>query len=224
MNWSDLKSRLSPAARTVTRGFTLPGCIIEVQSDFVTGAKLDAGQRHVRRMSVAELEPGAVNPHPVHGNVAGGEALRQSIDRVTESIGGGGGPVGLLVSDGVVRAAVLSFETLPEGRGELDELVRWRMKEHLPFPAEEVRLSCQVSKLESGGWEVLALAARGTVLGEYELALKGLNEGLLLPSTAALLPLLPQENDVGQLLVNVCSGWITSVLVQGSRVCSWRTK
>lgn len=224
MNWNSLKERWTPDRPVVTRGFALPAAVVEVQPDFVAGARLDVGQRQVRRMGVAELAPGAVNPHPGRPNVAGETVLRQSLERVTRAIGAEGGRVGLLVSDGTVRAAVLPFETVPDDRAELETLVRWQMKEQLPFPAEEARLTCQISRPERGGFEVLVLAARSSVLAEYESALNGPGDGLLLPSTAALLPLLPPESEVGQLLVNICSGWITTVLVQGNRVCSWRTK
>lgn len=227
MNWNTLKDRWTPARQTVTRGFVLPAAVVEIQPDFVTAAKLDAGQRQVRRMAVAELEPGAVNPHPGRPNVAGESALRQAVERVTRVIGAEGGRagrLGLLLSDGAVRVAILPFDTVPDSREELETLVRWQMKDQLPFPPEEARLTCQISRPEKGGFEVLALAARSSVLGEYESALKGAGDGLLLPTTAALLPLLPAESGVGQLLVSVCSGWITTVLVQGSRVCAWRTK
>jgi hypothetical protein len=70
------------------------------------------------------------------------------------------------------------------------------------------------------------IAAKESLLGEYEQAL-GLKNGgleLILPSTAALLPLVPETEGVGQLLVHFCSGWVTSVVVHGTKVRSWRTK
>jgi len=224
MNLAKLKERLSPGHGTATASFTVPSVVVEVQPDFVTGAGLDVSHHKVRRMEVADLEPGAVNPHPGRPNVAEEDALRQAVRTVTQAIGGGSGRAGLLVSDAAVRAAVLPFEAVPESHAELDALVRWRMKEHLSFPPEQARLSCQVSKREGGGFEVLALATANSVLGEYESALAGMNGGLVLPATAALLPLLPEESAEGQLLVSVCSGWMTTVVAERDRVCSWRTR
>ena len=224
MNLTRLKERLSEGRRTATASFVLPSVVIEVQPDFVAGARLDVAHRRVRRMEVAELEPGALNPHPGRSNVAQAEALRRAVLTVIEAIGNGGGRTGLLVSDGAVRGVVLPFETVPESAGELESLVRWRMKQHLPFPPEDARLSCQVSRPAAGGFEVLALASASSVLSEYESALKGANGSLILPAAAALLPLLPEESGAGQLLVNLCSGWITTVVVEANRVCLWRTR
>lgn len=224
MNLTQLKARLSPGHGTSTASFAVPSVVVEIQPDFVAGAALDVSHGKVRRMEVAELQPGAVNPHPGRSNVAEEDALRQAVRTVTQAIGGGSGRAGLLVSEAAVRAAILSFEAVPESRGELDALVRWRMKEHLSFPPEQARLSCQASKRDGGGFEVLALATANSVLSEYESALAGMNGALILPATAALLPLLPEESGEGQLLVSVCSGWMTTVVVQRDRVCSWRTR
>lgn len=210
-------------AGLATAAFELPSTVIEVQPDFVVAARLDVAHRQVRRMEIAELAPGALNPRPGRANVANEPALRRALGNVTRAIGDGSGRSGLLVSDGTVRAAVLSFETVPDDASEFASLVRWRMKEHLPFAPEEARLSYQVSRQAGPGCEVLAIAAANSVLGEYEAAHKGVTGGLILPSTAALLPLLPADG-AGQLLVNVCCGWVTTVVVEQSRVCFWRTR
>ena len=228
MNLTRLKERFRPSQSVpTTASFVAPSFVVEIQPDFVVGGRLDNSSRHVRRMEVAPLEPGSLTPHPGRPNMGNAAAVRHAVRRVRESVGDGEGRAGLLVSDGAVRVAVLSFETVPDKRPELDSLIRWRMKENLPFSPEEARLSYQVSPVGSAGsagFEALVLAARGSVLSEYESALEGADGRLILPATAALLPLLPQESTVGQLLVNVCSGWITSVVVWGNRVSFWRTR
>ena len=223
MNWNFLKGRVASLAALTTAAFELPSTVIEVQPDFVVAARLDVAHRQVRRMEMAELAPGDLNPHPGRANVANEPALRRALSNVTRAIGDGSGRSGLLVSDGTIRAAVLSFDTVPDDASEFASLVRWRMKEHLPFAPEDARLSYQVSRPAGSSCEVLAIAAANSVLGEYEAAHKGVTGGLILPSTAALLPLLPNES-TGQLLVNVCCGWVTTVVVEQSRVCSWRTR
>jgi hypothetical protein len=110
------------------------------------------------------------------------------------------------------------------GAAEVDALVRWRMKQNLPGAPEEVRLSYQAAPRETGGADVLALAVKPSVVSEYQLVLDGNSAfDLVLPVTAALLPLLPVESST-QLLLNVCCGWMTSVLVCANRVCLWRTR
>jgi hypothetical protein len=98
------------------------------------------------------------------------------------------------------------------------------MREILAFAPEEARVCYQVQGRESGAVEMLSVAVRDSVLGEYEAALESVNGGpaLTLPATLTLLPLIPEGVEGGQLVVHVCSGSVTSVVVAGDRVRFWR--
>jgi hypothetical protein len=203
--------------------------VFEMQPEFVLGARLEGSARQARRvgrMGVRRLERGALAPHPGKANIENAEELRQALSEVTAIIGNGGGRYGLVVPDGAVRVSMMSFETLPDDAAETETLVRWKMRDKLPFSPEEARVSIQVLSREAGHVEVLAVAARGAVLAEYESALEPANGGpaLLLPATVTLLPLLPESEARGQLLLHVCSRWMTSVVVVDSRPCYWRTR
>jgi hypothetical protein len=226
MTWNALKERFKPGVRRRTGPFVLPAVALEIEPDFVAGARLNATARQVERVAVRELETRALQPLPNRSNFSEEAGLRQAIRSVTDAIGNGTGYVGLLVPDGTARVGILSFETLPDYHAEAEALVRWRMKEVLPYPAEEARLSCQILRNEPGNIEMLAVAARGSVISEYELALEHLNGGpaLILPATMALLPLLPDRDEAGQLLIHVCSGWVTTVVVVGNSVRLWRNR
>jgi hypothetical protein len=121
---------------------------------------------------------------------------------------------------------ILTFETLPDNASEAEALIRWRMKEKLPYPPEEALVSFQVLAREPGQVEVLAVAARMAVLAEYEAAFNSGNggAGLILPATLTLLPLLPADDRRGHLLLHVCSRWVTTVVVFAGRPCIWRTR
>jgi hypothetical protein len=177
-------------------------------------------------MGVQQLEPHSLEPHPGRPNVANQEEVRRAIREVAAVTGNGTGRFGLVVPDGAVRVAVLSFETLPEDAREAEALVRWRMRDKLPFAPEEARVSYQVLSRAPGHVEVLAAAARSSVLSEYEAALEPINGGpvLTLPATLALLPLLPDREAGGCLLLHVCSRWVTAVLMVKARPCFWRTR
>jgi hypothetical protein len=60
---------------------------------------------------------------------------------------------------------------------------------------------------------------------EYEGLLEGINGGpaLVLPATVALLPLLPEEG-AGHLLLHLCPGALTAVVMASNRVRYWRTR
>jgi hypothetical protein len=225
MNLNTLRERFASLGAGSGRvRFRLPSVVVEIQPEFVLAAKLDGRARRVRRLGAAELQPGSIKPDPGRPNVANPDGLREAVHTAIRAVGDGGG-VGLLLPDGAVRTAVLPFETVPQSEKEFDALVRWRIKQNLPGAPEEVRLSYQAAPRETGGADVLALAIKSSVVSEYQFALDGNKDGfdLVLPVTAALLPLLPAESGA-QLLLNVCCGWMTSVLICANVVSLWRTR
>jgi hypothetical protein len=199
---------------------------MEVEPGFVLAARVDRSTRQVRRIGARDLQADAIEPLASQPNVANPAELQRAVREATEAVGGAAGRTGLLVPDPVVRVAILSFETLPDNRQEADALVGWRMKEFFPFPLEEARVSYQILRASPNGVELLAMAAKNSVLAEYEMAVNLTNGGpaLTLPATAALLPLLAKDEDAGQLLIHVCSGWVTAVVVEGNRPRVWRTR
>jgi hypothetical protein len=100
------------------------------------------------------------------------------------------------------------------------------MREYLPYAPEEARLTYQILSKQQNQVEMLAIAVRTSVLAEFEGVLEGVSRGgptLILPSTVALLPLLP-ENEGGQLLLHLCPGSLTTVVMASNTVRYWRTR
>lgn len=225
MNWADWKKRLGWGVPTRAARFVLPTLALEVEPGFVAGARLDASGRGVQRAGFRALAPGALMPSLHKPNVTDGAAIRAAIAEVANLVGNPGGTVGLLIPDVAARVALLQFETLPNDRREAESLVRWRLREFLPFAPDEARLSYQVLVNEPGAVEILGVAVRASVLAEYEAALGGINggPGLVLPVSVALLPLIP-EDDFGQLLLHLCPGALTAVVLRLNRVLYWRTR
>src|SRR5438552_11843893 len=117
MNLTRLKERFRPSQSVpTTASFVAPSFVVEIQPDFVAGARLDNSSRHVRRMGVAPLEPGSLTPHPGRPNMGNAAAVRHAVRRVRESVGDGDGRAGLLVSDGAVRVALLAFDAVRDDR------------------------------------------------------------------------------------------------------------
>ncbi len=233
MNWhpiTQLKQRFKLNAPVVTALFALPTAVVEIQPGFVAGMRLagkaNGSSQRLRSIGVASLNPDTVVPLVNGPNIGDPADLSRALQTVAGSIANGTTRFGLLLPDGAARVSILSFETLPEDRKEAHALMRWRMKEALPFPLEEARISHQVVVQQAEGIEVLAVAAKSSVLAEYERALEQVNGGpaLVLPATLALLPLLPETEGAGQLLVHLCSGSITTAVTAGSRLRLWRTR
>jgi len=212
-----------------TARFTLPPVVYEIAPGFVAGVRLVGARRGPRKVEAVALEAikaQTLEPHLSHANIADSEDFKRATANLISIVGNGGGRFGLLLPDGAVRAAILSFESLPEDAEEAEALIRWRMKDKLPYNADEARTTFQVLDQAPGHLEILAIAMRNAVIAEYESAFAGLNGAavLVLPATVALLPLLPETEARGQLLMHVCGNWLTAVGVMGGRPCVWRTR
>jgi len=225
MAWETWKKRLGLEGHTPTGHFVAPKFALDLEPSFVAAARLSPSKRQVQSVGVRELPAGVLAPSANKSNITDNAVVRRTIAEVSERVGNGGGRVGLLIPDVAVRVALLQFETLPEDHREAETLVLWRMREYLPYAPEEARLSYQVLEKQPGSVEILGVAVRGSVLAEYESLLEGTNgaPALVLPATIALLPLLPEEAG-GQLLLHLCPGALTAVVVAENRVRYWRTR
>src|SRR5690242_8164977 len=124
MNWKALLNRMRPSRSHRTAGFVLPPVMLEVQPDFVLAARLDPGAGEVRRLAFAQLASHTLSAHPARANIGKEDLLLAAIHKVVEVVGDAPGRRGLLISDGSIRTGVMPFETLPDGKRDLDALVR----------------------------------------------------------------------------------------------------
>jgi hypothetical protein len=226
MGWARPQARVRPFRPPKRTKVVLPTAVFEVQSGFIMAAQLSRTRHKVSRLAVREFEPEALAAVSCLSNVSKPEELRETLRAVDAALGNGKGPFGLLIPDPVVRVSILEFETLPADAKDQESLIQWKMKPLLPFPSEEARLSFEVSHQEPGRIEVMALAARNSVLAEYETILEALGSEikLVLPSTGALLPLLDEKAEQGELLLHVWPGGLTAVVVGGGRLRLWRSQ
>jgi len=206
---------------------SLPAGVVEIESEFVVGARWGGGaSAGLRRMAVAGLQPGVLDPSPAQSNVKQPGELSQALEKISKAVGNGGGRYGLLIPDAVVRVSVLNFEALPAKAKELEALIRWKVKDSLGFPADAAHLSYQVIHQETSRIELLVVAVNQVVLAEYESLLDSFHGRafLILPASMALLPLLSETETGGQLLTHICSGYVTHVVVEGRRLRLWRSR
>jgi len=231
MNWKDqLKDIWNRVAWTGTASFSLPGALFEVQPDFVMGARFGGksngnGHSQLSRLAVEPLAPGALAASPAGPVVLNESAVVKALQDVVAAVGNGQPRAGLLVPDGAVRVGVFPFDELPSGKREAATLVGWRMRESLPYPPVEARISYQTTRPAGGGMEIAAVAARSSVMAEFEGLLDAINRSadMVLPASMALLPLLPELGESAHLLVHVYSSVATLMVAQGERLRFWRT-
>jgi len=225
MSWSDWKKRFGLGGHEHAGEFVAPTFALDLEPGFVAAARLRPSKGQVQSVGVRELPAGVLMPSANRPNLTDSAMVRQAVAQVCERVGLAGSKLGLLIPDVAARVALLQFETLPDDPREAEKLVLWRMREYLPYAPEEARLSYQILSRQPDSVEVLVVAVRGSVLAEYESTMEGLNGGpaLVLPATVALLPLLPEDSS-GQLLLHLCPGALTAVVVAFNRVRYWRTR
>lgn len=230
MNWKDqLKEVWNRLTWTGTASFMMPPALFEVQPDFVMGARFVGkangnGQAQLGKLAVESLGPGAVASSPAGPVVLSESEVVKALQKVAAAVGNGQPRAGLLVPDGAVRVGVFPFDELPAGKREAATLVGWRMRETLPYPPTEARISYQTARTP-GAMEIAAVAARASVVSEFESLLDAINRSadMILPTTMALLPLLP-ENENGHLLVHAYSTAATFAVAHKDRLRFWRTR
>jgi len=204
----------------------MPAMMLEFQPEYILGARISRAHRTVVNVALGDLGTGALSPLLARPNILEPEEVAGKVAALANVLGTDKGPFGLLLPDGAVRVSVLDFETLPADRKEQESLIRWKMKSLLPFPVEEARLSFEVTAKESEGVQAVVMAVRKSVLAEYESALEVLNGelGLVLPSSAALLPLLNEEAEEGEMLINISPTYLTVVVARGRQIRLWRNQ
>jgi hypothetical protein len=204
----------------------LPATVFEFQPEYILGARIFRSFRRVASVALGELDAGALTPNLGRPNIVRPDEVARRVRGVASALGTDKGPFGLLLPDGAVRVSILDFQALPADHKEQESLVRWKMKPLLPFPLEEARLSFQITPKGPEGLEAVVMAVRKSVLAEYESVLDALNGdvNLVLPSSAALLPLLNENAEGGELLLNISSTHLTAVVAKGRQIRLWRNQ
>lgn len=215
-----------PKAAQRRRIAGVPAGVVEIQPEFLLGARVGSRGSALRNLGVTGLDSGAINPSPTQLNITNRQEITQKLRGLSRSVGGGAGRTALLLPDAIVRVAVLTFDTLPAKEQEREALLRWRMKDALGFPAEQATLSYQIMLSQPKAVEVLVIAIKTEVLRQYVEAIESIRAEavLVLPVTMALLPLLPEEVEGGQLLSHIHSGCVTTVVATGRRLRFWRSR
>lgn len=215
-----------PFRAPAKRKISLPATVFEFQPEYILGARIFRSFRRVASVALGELDAGAITPSLGRPNIVRLDEVARRARGVASALGTERGPFGLLLPDGAVRVSILDFQTLPSDHREQESLVRWKMKPLLPFPLEEARLSFEVAPKEPEGLEAVVMAVRKSVLAEYESVLDALNGdvNVVLPATAALLPLLNENAGEGEMLLNISPTHLTAVVAKGRQIRLWRNQ
>ena len=194
----------------------------EIAADYVAAARWTRGGMGLDGFAIEPLPPGAIVPTPVEANLIDAAEVRGAVGRVFSRLRARNEDVALLLPDSVIRVFVLHFDVFPRKADEAIPILRWRLKKSVPFEAEETLISYMRQSPREDGVDIVTGLARLRIVREYESLVEsvGLAPGVVMSSTLAAVPLLPDERP--SLLARVAGSTLTTAIVRGGVLCGYR--
>lgn len=200
-----------------------PPIACEIASDYVAAARWTRTGGGLDGLAMESLPAGAVLPSPVESNIIDGDEVRAAVGRVFSRLRTKSNEdVALLLPDPVVRVFVLHFDTFPRKAEEAIPMLRWRLKKSVPFEAEETLISYMRQPPRDDGVDIVTALSRLRIVREYETMIEsaGLSPGVVMSSTLATVPLLPDSKPA--LLARVQGTALTTAIVREGMLCGYR--
>src|SRR5580704_7730903 len=194
----------------------------EIAADYVAAARWTRTGTGLDGFAVEPLPPGAILPTPVEANLIDAAEVRAAVGRVFSRLRAKNEDVALLLPDSVIRVFVLHFDVFPRKAEEAIPILRWRLKKSVPFEAEETLISYMRQTPKDEGVDIVTGLARLRIVREYESLVEsvGMSPGVVMSSTLAAVPLLPDGRP--SLLARVAGTTLTTAIVRGGMLCGYR--
>ncbi len=168
------------------------------------------------------LPQGALVPDLGEPNLRAPEVVANAIRTALGQVAPRTRSVTLVLPDTVVRVFVLDFDSLPARPEEALPVLRFRLRKMIPFDVEHAGLSYQVLVENKTECKVLAALLPGSVLQEYEAAIRqaGFEPGAVLPTSLAALAAIDSPDPV--LTANLGSLALTTSITHGQDLLLYR--
>jgi hypothetical protein len=164
-----------------------PSAALGMESSNATAVHLERqrGGFNIKRAATAVLPENLIQPSFDEPNITDANALVLLLSEVALSAGlGKQRKWSVALPEASTRATILTLESAPASRAELDEVLRWKTERSFGAPPEELRVSRErLSPDAQGRHRYLATAIRIDTLDEYERIFEALGwrTGLILP-------------------------------------------
>src|ERR1700726_126379 len=170
-----------------------PHRAIEFAPDRIAAARWKGNS--VDEFTVETLPPAALVPSAVEPNVINPGALKTAMANIVSRLRAKDQDVALILPDPVIRVFVQHFDEFPRSTQEAEPMLRWKLKKSVPFEVDETLLSFMRQSPREDGVEFVTALARLRIVREYESLIEsvGMSPGVVMSSTLAAVPLLPDE-------------------------------
>jgi Tfp pilus assembly PilM family ATPase len=171
-----------------------PDAVVEIAPEGVSVATLGmrGSDAIIQAYAVEPLAPGVVLPSLVVHNIHDKPAVAAALGAACDKAGIRPKRVALLIPDPSARVSLLRFDSVPDRREDLDQLIAWQLRKSAPFPIEEGVVSYSPgAALAGGGREFVVELARQDIVREYEgvCEAQGMHAGLVDLSTLSVVNL-----------------------------------
>ena len=211
---------LAPPAPQVAAGF--------VDGNFaVVDLRRARGGFSLTSSAVTQLPAGLLTPAFDTPNIQDVEELAQVVIQTTEAAGlANRRRWSVALPDATARTLVVTLESKPSSRNELDEVIAWKIERVISARPSALRTSRQRLNPAGGQDRYLVTVAHDEVLTQYEsvLAAIGWRAGLILPRHIGEAQWLIWDDTPGdKILVSANQSGFTSVIVRNSEPALVRT-
>lgn len=168
--------------------------------------------------AVTQLPGGLVTPSFDSDNIEDPQELAEIILQTAEAAGlSNKKRWAVALPEGVARTLVVTLESKPDSRRELDEVISWKIERVIAAPPADLRISRQRMSRVAGQERYLVTVAREDVILQYESVFYALgwNTGLLLPRHLGEAQWLMWDDAPGdKMLVSTNRSGFTSVITR----------
>jgi hypothetical protein len=199
-----------------------PSAALGIESSNATVVHLNRGRQgfSLRRAATITLPENLVRPGFDEMNITDASRLVELLSEVALSAGlGKQQKWSVALPEAATRSAILTLESAPASRTELEQILNWKYERTFGAPAEELRVSRERLPADvQGRQRFLVVGTRLSVLAEYEavFAALGWRAGLILPRHQGEAMWITRGNAAGDaLLISSHAEGFTALMMRG---------
>lgn len=200
-----------------------PKCAIGLDGDQVTAVAIQGegrGQFGIRQAASVDLPAGLLTPSFLETNIADPRELAAVIEDVCVRAGlAGQKRWSVSLPGNSARTAILTLESEPVSKKELEEIIDWKAEHSFGAPARELRLALsKISSDRDGKTRYFATAMTLSTIDEFESIFEsfGWKAGLIMPRALSEANWLMDPKGGESLLISSQADGFTALLLRGS--------
>lgn len=200
-----------------------PKAAIGLEKDSVTALALQKegrGRFGIKQAATIELPERLLTPNFLERNITNPQELRVLLDEAVVNSGlANQKRWSVSLPSNTARTAILTLDSEPASKAELEEILDWKSEQVFGAPAGEMRISRQkIASEKDGKARYFATAVKLSIIDEYETLFEsnGWKAGLIMPRAVSESNWITNSNNEDALLISSQFDGFTALLMRGS--------